>query len=114
MVRILGWEIRRIIPDRKCCACNAREWGLIPARLREYRGKDVCYMCWGWKVFDQLDAELWSRRPDLVPPCRHCGQAVPPEQLERKVIQDMYFCLECAADSEVIRYWERSNEEWSR
>lgn len=107
MIRIMGWEIRRILPDRKCCSCERYEWGPIPVALHDYRGKDVCQQCWGKPgVLDQLDAEYWRTRPDSVPPCQHCGKTVAPDLLRRQVCVDWYFCPECAADPQVIRRFE--------
>ena len=111
MVRILCWEIKRIGSDCKNCICHVCGFRI----MREYRGVEVCTGCERKpEVFRCLDLEYWREHPDRVPPCKHCGKAVPPEQLEHVLCDDWYLCPACASNREVLRYYDELRLEMSR
>lgn len=115
MVKIMGWEIRRIRPERSCWCCGKFECELMPTVLHTYRDEDVCHDCWlNPSNFDRLDARYWREHPDLVPPCIHCGKVVPQELLRSAVCIDWYFCAECRSDQEVLRHFDKLRLERSR
>jgi len=75
--------------------------------FEQIMGVAVCGRC-----FDQpmaryaLDRIWWSKIPEDVPPCRHCGKGVAPEDLVPEVRENWYFCTACASDSAILRQWE--------
>ena len=120
MVKILGWEIKRIRIDEvydRCDVCGAYSYThtRVPVPTQVVRGVNVCHRCrCNEEVRHCLDLEYWHEHPEDVPACRNCGKTVPPEQLQPAVLRDWYFCPECKADPEVIRHHEELLEQMPR
>lgn len=117
MVRILGWEIRRIRVDGAgytCEACQGHDWISVERPYPKYEGVRVCSRCEAYvEVRRLLDLQYWRRFPEQVPTCINCGKSVPPEQITAAVCLDWYFCQECASNAEVLRRFEELLEKAS-
>ena len=118
MVRILGWEIRRLRPlhaDTTCEMCGGHDSEYVEQPLRTYHSVQVCSHCEAdVEVRRLLDLQYWRAYPRRVPSCINCGKSVPAEQIKIAVCLDWYFCPECASNPEVRKRFERLREESSR
>ncbi len=112
MVKILGWEIRRIRVDDAYDICDVcRQYSYTRKRVAAptelVRGVNLCPSCrCSGVVRRRLDLEYWHEHPEEVPVCKNCCKSIPPEQLEAAVLRDWYFCPECVSKPEVIRHFE--------
>jgi len=111
--RVEGW----IFPWKSgpaCYFCGGRESKGTKLRLYDFEDVLACQECLSLPYY-LVESIYWRDYPEKAPPCKHCGNHVPPEQLESAVRRDWFFCGGCADDPRVMLHWERVRRRlWER